>query len=62
MIKSLKISIIITLALSGLIFFISSAYPANTATQIDFLANGFHDNLESLSGGRCRVIRRNFCR
>ena len=53
MIKSLKISIIITLALSGLIFFISSAYPANTATQIDFLVNGFHDSSGNpLSGGK----------
>ena len=39
--------------MSGLIFFISSAYPANTATQIDFLVNGFHDSSGNpLSGGK----------
>lgn len=56
MIKSLKISIIITLALSGLIFFIGIAYSANTATQIDFLSNGFHDTSGNpLSGGKVEV-------
>lgn len=53
MIKSLKISIIITLILSGLIFGIGEAFPANTATQIDFLVNGFHDSGGNpLSGGK----------
>ena len=53
MIKSLRISIIITLVITGIIFWIGSAYPANTATQIDFLVNGFHDSSGNpLSGGK----------
>ena len=53
MLKSLKIAIIITLALTGVIYFIGNLYAANTATQIDFLVNGFHDSSGNpLSGGK----------
>lgn len=42
--------------MSGLIFGIGSAYPANTATQIDFLTNGFHDTSGNpMSGGKVEV-------
>ena len=53
MLKSLKTAIIITLALTGIIYFVGSLYAANTATQIDFLVNGFHDSSGNpLSGGK----------
>ena len=56
MIKSLRISIIITLIMSALIFGIGESFPANTATQIDFLAPGFHDTSGNpLSGGKVEV-------
>ncbi len=54
--KSLKISIIISLVFSGIIFCIGSAYPANTATQIDFILNGLNDTKGNpLSGGKIEV-------
>ena len=54
--KSLKISIFITLCLFAFMPWIGKAYPANTATQIDFILAGFSDaSGNPYSGGKVEV-------